>query len=552
MKKRAASFLLALAMLATLAVPAAAVNMRTVGTVIDGGMYHSVALVKNGEVYVWGDNSNGQLGLGAEVTREETPVKVPGVSSVTTVAAGYNFTLALRFNGTVVAWGGSVYQTPTEVAGLERVVAISAGQLSCLALTVDGRVFQWTLGQWPAQVYGIENVVAISAGGNHNLALTRRGEVWTWGNNEKGQLGDGTTNDRATPQKIAELQDIIDIAAGMNHSLAADFNGNVYAWGDNSYGQMGTKEVKGQENLRPMKVSGLKKIVEVAAGNGSCLARNADGQVYSWGYGEFGQTGSGNSEISKSTPDQVSRTGSSVGIACGFHHDLSVSKNGEVYAWGRNNNGQLGTGKNGNANTATKVLSGGTAGAEYETCVLNGISSWAQEEISDLYPKGMIPPTLLNNYQGTITRGELAHLLVAVYEVVKGPVSARNTNKFTDIDSHPMKESILKAYGLGIINGTSESTFSPWGPVSRQEAVTMLCRFVGKLNNTTIPQAAKNISYYDDAALVAEWAAPYVDYAYNNNIMKGANGCFSPTGAFTVEQSLLTVARLVNANGWGV
>lgn len=551
MKRKVTSLVVALAVLLAMCTPALAVNVNTTAVSIDGGLAHSIALGSDGNVYVWGDNTNGQLGLGSDIARQETPTKVPDLTSVTAVAAGYNFCLALRFNGTVVGWGNGLYKTPTEVVGLERVVAISAGQMSCLALTADGRVFQWEFGkQWPAQVYGMQNVVAISAGGNHNMALTRNGNVWTWGFNERGQLGDGTTTERQTPKQVGGLLDIVDIAAGVNHSLAVDFHGNVYAWGDNAYYQLGRKDLTAQDNLTPMKVSGVDKAVQVVAGNGSSMALTSNGQVYSWGYGEYGQLGNDNTQNSRETPAIVNKVRNCTTIACGAYHDLCVTKTGDIYAWGRNNYGQIGNGKNGNASGAVKVNATGVTGMEYSTCVLNGISSWAQEEVSALYPRGMVPPSLLTNYQGTITRAQLAHLLVSVYESVKTTVNVRDTKKFTDIDAHPMKDSILKAYSLGIINGTTETTFSPWGQVTRQEAVTMLCRFVSKMTGTTIPQTVKNLSYYDDAAQVAEWAAPYVDYAYTKNIMKGSGSRFSPTGAFTVEQSLLTVARLMTTYGW--
>lgn len=546
MRTRFVSFMLALIVSVSLLTgSASAANVSSKSSVVDGGMSHSVALSKDGEVYVWGDNSSGQLGLGAEVTHEDFPTKLTSLSSIVAVAAGYNFTMALRFNGRVLVWGNGLYQTPTEITGLENITAISAGQMNCLALASDGRVYQWTPGTAPKLVNGIKNVVAISAGGSHCLALTRTGEVWSWGFNESGQLGDGTTNERTTPKKIDALLDIVSIAAGTNHSLAADFNGNVYAWGDNTYGQMGSQPSSAPVK-QPVRVKGLQKIVQVAAGNGSSLALDSGGRVYSWGYGEYGQNGNSNTDIAKAIPSQISRTDTAVYIACGVYHDLLITQNGTLYAWGRNNYGQLGTKQNSNAKTATKIRSGFNSDLTYNTCVLDGISKWAQDEIFALYPRNMVPPSLLGNYQETVTRAQLAHLLVTVYEIQKGTtVNANGNTKFKDISGHPMQDSIVKAYSLGIINGTSDTTFSPEGKVTRQEAVTMICRFVGKLNNVKIPTSTTGLSYYSDANQVAEWAAPYVAYAYDKNIMKGSSGQFFPKDPFTVEQSLLTVSRIL-------
>lgn len=548
MKRKAISLLAAVALLVSLMTPALAVNVNDAVTAIDGGGNHSIALSEEGKVYTWGDNTDYQLGLGAGTAQADRPTEVPGLSSITAVAAGYSYSMALRYNGTVWVWGNGTYQTPTQVAGLQNVVAIAAGQLNCLAVTMDGLVYQWTIGQAPKLVYGVQSVVAISSGGGFNLALSRNGEVWSWGYNDKGQLGQGNTTENNVPKRVNGLRDIVDVAAGTSHALAVDFVGNVYAWGDNSNGQLGQEPSELRMSTTPVAVTKLSKVVQVAAGNASSLARNESGQIFAWGHGEYGQTG-GN-DISKSGPVQVGRGGAGTEIACGAYHDLYINRNGELYAWGRNNYGQLGTGSSGNSSTSSKAMSGAAVGGRYDSCVLRGISSWADAEIRALYPKGLIPPSLLNNYQATITRSELAHLLVSVYEAVKRPVSIRDKDKFTDIENHPMKESILKAHSLGIINGTSETTFNPYGQVTRQEAVTMLCRFESKMKGSTVSTTAKNISYYADAAQVAEWAAPYVDYAYNNNIMKGSNGRFSPMGGFTVEQSLLTVARLAESNGW--
>lgn len=551
MKKCIAYFLVIGILTMVLSVPALATNVDTRTTAASGGMSHSIALDKDGNVYTWGKNDQGQLGLGSGVEQEDTPTKVPGLTSVTAVAAGYNFSLALRRNGKVSVWGNGISNTPTEVDSIWDVVAIAAGQMDCLALTGDGTVYQWSMGSSPAQVSGISGVVAIAAGGNHNLALTRTGDVWSWGDNFYGQLGNDTTNSSHTPQKISGLRDIVDIAAGVSHSLAVDFAGNVYAWGGNDNYQLGTEKT-GRTNLHPTLVPTVKKAVQVAAGNGSSAALTAEGRVYTWGYGEYGQLGCGNAEIANATPTQTSRMGSGSvdSIACGAYHTLCVNHNGDLYAWGRNRDGQLGTGKTENSATPTRVASQIMTETAYDSCVFDGISNWAQGEVEEFYPRGILPPTMMGEYQSAVTRAELAHLLVTVYETTRTTASMPRKNPFSDISNHPLKDSILKASDLGIINGTSQTTFSPEGQVTRQEAVTMLCRFVGVMKRTSISKTVKKITYYDDAASIAEWAAPYVEYAYKNDIMKGSGAKFSPLGMFTKEQSLLTVARLVNANDW--
>lgn len=550
MRKCIASFLVIGILAMTLTVPALAANVDTRATAVSGGMSHSIALDKNGNVYTWGKNDQGQLGLGKGVAGKDTPTKVAGLSSITAVAAGYNFSLALRRNGTVVAWGNGVNDTPTEVSGVSGVIAIAAGQIDCLALTAEGTVYQWSMGASPAQVSGLVGIVAIAAGGNHDLALTRTGEVWSWGDNYYGQLGNGTMISSQIPQEISGLKDIVDIAAGVSHSLAVDFSGNVYAWGSNDNCQLGMEGVSSYN--RPKQVPIIEDAVQVAAGNGSSMALTLEGKVYTWGYGEYGQLGQGKSEIARATPEQISRMKSDAvdSIACGSYHNLYVKRNGELYVWGRNRDGQLGTGKTENSTTPAQVTTQIMTETAYSSCVLDGASEWARDEIARLYPKGLLPPTMMGEYPSAVTRAELAHLLVTVYETTRSTVSVPKRHPFQDVDDHPLKDSILKAYDLGIISGTSKTAFSPHGQVTRQEAVTMLCRFVGVMKRTNISTNVKNLAYYDDAASIAGWAAPYVDYAYKHDIMKGSGSNFAPLALFTKEQSLLTVARLVNANDW--
>ena len=131
-------------------------------------------------------------------------------------------------------------------------------------------------------VTGLSGVVAIAAGAEHSLALLNNGTVMAWGNNEQGELGNGTTTNTAVPVAVTGLSHVVAIAAGGYHSLALLENGTVMAWGENEYGQLG---------------------------NGSSTAP------------ECGPPGE--QEICSATPVEVKGLSETKGIAAGFQHSLS-------------------------------------------------------------------------------------------------------------------------------------------------------------------------------------------------------------------------------------
>ena len=123
-------------------------------------------------------------------------------------------------------------------------------------------------------------IVAIDAGYYHSLALDKDGMVWAWGDNEDGQLGDGTTTDRWTPIKVRDIRSIKAISAGYYHSLALDKDGRVWAWGEHSA-------------AIPVRVGFITGITAISAGRGHSLALDKDGMVWAWGENYRGQLGDG-------------------------------------------------------------------------------------------------------------------------------------------------------------------------------------------------------------------------------------------------------------------
>jgi len=287
---------------------------------IAAGEGHSLALMNDGTVMAWGRNDVGQLGLGtttgpetcmSELPCSQTPVQVKGLSGVKAIATGYDHSLALLSDGTVVAWGKNQWgelgtgttgpnvcgngwlcnPTPTPIAGLSGVTEVATGYAQSLALLADGTVMAWgsnndgilgigtatgpqSCGEVevegpctvaPMVVQGLSGVTAIASGWLHNLALLEDGTVMAWGYNLSGQLGDGTNVDRDHPVAVSGLSGVTALAAGAYHSMALLSDGTVKAWGWNVLWSLGSLAA-GEGSLVPVQVDGLTGATAIDAG----------------------------------------------------------------------------------------------------------------------------------------------------------------------------------------------------------------------------------------------------------------------------------------------
>jgi alpha-tubulin suppressor-like RCC1 family protein len=309
------------------------------GSVVDriATKTHTVYAKRDGTLWAWGKNDDGQLGDGTKTSRS-TPVKIIGVSNVKSVAAGYDHTVVLTTDGKVYTCGNN-----------------SNGQLG------DGSTTGRTT---PAQVAStdISNIQAIDAGYKYTIALRSDGTIWTWGYNNKGQLGNNTQTDIYTPQQVAALSGSVmaSIAAGYNHALSVRNDGTVWAWGNNDNGQLGNNTTT--DSLVPVQVSDLTTASDITAGTLYSLALLNDGSVRAWGHNALGELGDGTT-TNRSTPVQVLNLASTTSIVAGHDHAVARLTNGTVWTWGDNSNGQLGDNSKTGRTTPQQVstLSGAVA-----------------------------------------------------------------------------------------------------------------------------------------------------------------------------------------------
>ncbi|XP_055497143.1 probable E3 ubiquitin-protein ligase HERC4 [Leucoraja erinacea] len=193
-------------------------------------------------------------------------------------------------------------------------------------------------------------VVQVACGSNHSLALCKDGQVFAWGKNTNGQLGVGeAVGTTHSPQHVTALAGIplAQITAGGSHTIAVSLSGTVFAWGANHRGQLGLNDVKARYHPTCVKLLECKKVVQVSCGAHHTAVLNKDGLVYTFGAGTYGQLGH-NSDRDELKPRLLEGLdGIKVSqIACGSSHTMVFSSaSGQLYSFGRGENGQLGTGQ---------------------------------------------------------------------------------------------------------------------------------------------------------------------------------------------------------------
>jgi alpha-tubulin suppressor-like RCC1 family protein len=231
---------------------------------VAAGFNFSVALKADSTVSVWGDNTYGETNAPA------------GLTNVTAIAAGFAHALALLQNGTVVAWGADSYGQTNVPSGLTNVTAIAAGFAFSMALRNDGTIVAWGDNRYhQTNVPAFGPASQIAAGWYHGVALLTNGTVASWGITI---ANDGITN---VP---SGLSNVVSIAAGAYHSLAVKTDGTVAAWGAGSTGSV-------FENYDQCIVpSGLSNVVAVAGGASHSMALESNGVVVAWGDDSYGET----------------------------------------------------------------------------------------------------------------------------------------------------------------------------------------------------------------------------------------------------------------------
>jgi alpha-tubulin suppressor-like RCC1 family protein len=192
-------------------------------------------------------------------------------------------------------------------------------------------------------------VAAIAFNQNTSVAIRSDRSVWTWGANSDGQLGHGDLVQRSVPTQLAGLSDIVYASTGYSHVLALRGDGAVLAWGKNAFGQAGVEGdgTANDDQPTPVVVAGLPdNLVEVLAGSEHSLALTADGRVFAWGRNQYGNLGNGSFDTARHpAPAEVPGLRDVIDLASGRDHVLALRADGTVATWGLGASGQLALGE---------------------------------------------------------------------------------------------------------------------------------------------------------------------------------------------------------------
>jgi len=343
------------------------------------GFNHTCALTSEGDLYCWGRNDSGQLGVGAsDKAAHPKPTLVPWKLRVEFLSANGDQTCALTVAGIAYCWGDNKFGqlgngtlvsavSPVPVSGELKFKMLSVGATHTCGLTTSGTAYCWG-GNWhgqlgigtmdgeerypcchtvPTRVAGGFNFSSVQAGGIHTCGLTLDAKAWCWGNHKNfGQLGTGDLDlrDKPAPVEVAGNFKFVSLSAGIP-SCGIVSDGVAYCWGGGPVPELGI--TSSAERLdRPVVLPGNIEFERIASGAFFACGIARGGLVYCWGYNHYGQIGNGSTEsaevpqlASQQLRFRVLTTGGNEfsGHACG------IATDNELLCWGDNRWGQVGS-----------------------------------------------------------------------------------------------------------------------------------------------------------------------------------------------------------------
>ena len=416
---------------------------------VSAGVSHSMGITTTGQLWGWGSNTSGQVGIGS-LTTSSVPSLVGVTQSWTSVAAGQYHTLAYDSTGTLWGWGlntsGQVgiaslvtVSSPVIVSGPTGAswTFIGTGPMSITsgAITTTKLLYDWGGGSSGQLGNGVLASVsspialltpgttlswtAVSAGTSHTLAINTAGQLYAWGQNTAGQIGDTTLTTRFMPTLVSgpATTSWSLVATGGSHSLAVTNTGALYGWGLNTSGQVGINSLVSVSS--PVLVSGFTGLSWNSIGAGALysIGTLTNGILYTWGAGVAGELGT-NSVTSVSLPTIVSGPAATswtlVATGNQASHASAITSGSLLYTWGYGLYTMLGIGSTGNFSSPMAVYTPGAT------------ASWVSVSVGASHALGITTTGQMYGW-GTNTGnqvGDLSSINKYMPTLVSGPAGA--------------------------------------------------------------------------------------------------------------------------------
>lgn len=352
-------------------------------TQISTGFAHTCSVDKLGNVYCWGNNEVGQIGVGTTNSPIAPATKLPNFSKVKMVSAGAAHNCVIDKNENLYCWGqngngklgiGTLDQSnsPVKVNGIAKVKFVHASRLATCAIS-NGDVYCFGSNEFgelqteskdknvlvPSKVPGISEAKKVLVGTQVACALVSGNKLYCWGTQSNGRLGNGLEDNKAYPPTQMELpEDVIDFGVGAGHICAITGNeGNLYCWGYGEKGQLGNS-VSPISSATPTKVNGLKSIKKVHLNRFGTCALDVANQVFCWGGGEYLQNGNTerkdtNSPVLISNLKSVKILSTSSSYTS---HMCAIENSGDTKCWGYGSSLQLGNSVQGDLAIPVKIF----------------------------------------------------------------------------------------------------------------------------------------------------------------------------------------------------
>ncbi len=282
--------------------------------------------LSSGTLLCWGQNDEGQLGLGDNINRQSATVV--DNNRWLDLAVGEDVTCALKEDRTAWCSGANDW-----------------GELGNGTSNSTSRLVQ-TLGEdW-------RHITAVFF---HVCAIRKDATLWCWGDNTEGQLGQGDRNNtRSSPVQVGSATDWMDVAAGQGHTCGIRSPGTLWCWGRNTEGELGQGPNSPIQIRSPVQVGSTDDWVQVTSGQDHNCARRKSGELWCWGRGVAGQLGVGGN-TSVDVPTRVGTDQDWAQVSVNTFHTCGVRDNGTLWCWGRNVEGQLGLPPTARLETPTRV-----------------------------------------------------------------------------------------------------------------------------------------------------------------------------------------------------